>query len=91
MFTFNKQMGACNEEVLFEFDNVYESPFYHALRKEGAAILDEKLHRNGMLLKYVIFFAPCQAGGFKGRRKSGKKSHSMDPDKLNGVHFMPER
>jgi hypothetical protein len=78
---FNKMMGACNDDDLPEFANIYESPFYHALWKEGAATLNEKLHYNGVLSNDVTFFAPCRVGGFK--------THDMDPGKLNSVQFMP--
>jgi hypothetical protein len=39
--SFNKLIGACNDEVLPEFVNVYVLPFSLEKRKDGAAILDK--------------------------------------------------
>ena len=63
-----------NEDVLLELVNVYKSPFYLAMRNDGAAIRTKKLHRNGVLPKDVTFFAPCQEGGFKCDSKGSKTS-----------------
>jgi hypothetical protein len=64
--SFNPSMGAPNGKVVPELNNIYKSSFYLETQKEGEAILDEKLHHNGMLPKDVTVFAPCQVGGFKG-------------------------
>jgi hypothetical protein len=80
-------MRAPNDEVVPDLSNVYKSPFYLATRKEGAAILDEKLHRNGVLPKDVTFFAPYQVGGFK----AAKASHATDSGKWKGVHYMQKK
>ncbi len=63
--------------------NVLESRFYLATRKEGAAIIDEKLHCNGVLPTDGTLFASCQVGGFM------SMSHATDSGKRKGVNFMP--
>jgi hypothetical protein len=74
-------MGAPNNDVMPELNNVHESPFYLATRKEGAAILDKKLHRNCVILKDVTFVASCQVGGsFEG----GKATRATDSGKQEG-------
>jgi hypothetical protein len=87
-------MGAPNDKIVPEIVNVYESPFYLAMRKHGAAFLDEKLHPNGVLPKDVTFFAPCQVGrvksqhNFLGDNHPDKKQMQKTYESLGSTHWI---
>jgi hypothetical protein len=61
-------MGACKGEVLPEFRDVYKLQFYLALRIEGTAILNKKLHCNGILPR-VKWAASSSKGGKSAMRR----------------------